>query len=57
MAIEAISTVHSTDYKAGEVEIGIISTSEDEDPKTKGKWRVMDDNEIEKWLLAFGEKD
>lgn len=57
MAIEAISTVHSTDYKPGEVEIGIVSTSEDEDLKTKGKWRVMEQDEVERWLLAFGEKD
>ena len=57
VAIEAISTVHSTDYKAGEVEIGIISTSEDEPEKTRGQWRVMDKEEVDKWLLAYGEKD
>ncbi|GJJ07837.1 hypothetical protein Clacol_002042 [Clathrus columnatus] len=57
VAIEALSTVHSTDYKPGEVEIGIVSTSEDEDLKTRGQWRVMDKEEIDKWLLAYGEKD
>ena len=57
MAIEAISTVHATDYKPGEVEIGIVSSSEDEDPKTRGKWRVMDEAEIERHLLAYAEKD
>jgi 20S proteasome subunit alpha 1 len=57
MAIETISTVHSTDFKAGEVEIGIVSTSEDEDPKSRGLWRVMDDAEIERHLIAYGEKD
>ncbi|KAF8590296.1 proteasome subunit iota [Ramaria rubella] len=57
IAIEAISTVHSTDFKAGEVEIGIVSLSPDEDEKTRGKWRVMETDEVEKWLLAYGEKD
>jgi len=36
LAIEALSTVHATDFKAGEVEIGIVSTSEEEDVKTRG---------------------
>jgi len=57
MAIEAISTVHATDFKAGEVEIGIVSSSSDEDEKTRGQWRVMQTEEVEKWLLAYGEKD
>ncbi|KAF8530603.1 20S proteasome subunit [Hysterangium stoloniferum] len=57
VAVEAISTVHATDFKAGEVEIGIISTAEDEDVKTRGMWRVMDTDEVERWLLAYGEKD
>ena len=30
MAIEAISTVHATDFKADEVEIGIVSEGEEE---------------------------
>jgi len=41
MAIEAMSTVHATDYKPGEIEIGIVSNSEEEDEKVRGKWRVM----------------
>ncbi|KAG5220538.1 nucleophile aminohydrolase [Salix suchowensis] len=44
MAIEAMSTVHSTDYKPGEEE-------------TKGLWRIMDEEEIEEHLLAYAEKD
>ena len=57
MAIEAISTVHATDYKPGEVEIGIVSSAEDEDPKTRGLWRVMPEDEVERHLLAYAEKD
>jgi len=57
MAIEAISTVHATDYKPGEVEIGIVSESEEEGPKTRGVWRVMDETEVEQHLLAYAEKD
>lgn len=57
MAIEAMSTVHSTDYKPAELEIGIVSVSEDEPVKTRGKWRVMDEKEIETHLLAYAEKD
>lgn len=57
IAIEAMSTVHATDYKAGEIEIGIVSTAEDEDPKTRGEWRVMDEAEVERYLLAYAEKD
>jgi 20S proteasome subunit alpha 1 len=57
MAIEAMSTVHATDYKAGEIEIGIVSDAREENPKTRGLWRVMDEVEIEKHLLAYAEKD
>ncbi|KZT20621.1 20S proteasome subunit [Neolentinus lepideus HHB14362 ss-1] len=57
MAIEAISTVHATDFKAGEVEIGIVSDAEEESPKTRGQWRVMDEAEVERHLLAYAEKD
>ena len=57
MAIEALSTVHATDYKAGEVEIGIVSTSDDEPEKGRGLWRAMDEAEVEKHLLAYAEKD
>jgi len=34
-----------------------VSTSPDEDEKIRGQWRVMDKDEVEKWLLAYGEKD
>lgn len=57
MAIEAISTVHATDFKAGEVEIGIVSDSEDETAELRGQWRVMDETEVERHLLAYAEKD
>lgn len=57
MAIEAISTVHATDFKAGEVEIGIVSGSEDEAAERMGQWRVMDETEVERHLLAYAEKD
>jgi len=57
MAIEVMSTVHATDYKPGEIEIGIISDSEEEDEKVRGKWRVMAEAEIEEHLLAYAEKD
>lgn len=57
MAIEAMSTVHSTDYRSGEIEIGIVSTSPDENSKTRGLWRVMGESEIEQHLLAYAEKD
>jgi 20S proteasome subunit alpha 1 len=57
MAIEAMSIVHATDYKSGEIEIGIVSDAEDEDVKTKGLWRVMNEDEVEKHLLAYAEKD
>ncbi|KAF7790769.1 hypothetical protein EIP86_001726 [Pleurotus ostreatoroseus] len=57
VAIEAISTVHATDFKPGEIEIGIVSDSEDEDVKTRGKWRVLPLDEVEKHLLAYAEKD
>lgn len=57
MAIEAISTVHATDFKAGEVEIGIVSDSEDEVTERRGLWRVMDEAEVDRNLLAYAEKD
>ena len=57
MAIEAMSIVHATDYKPGEIEIGIVSNSEEEDEKVRGKWRVMGEAETEKHLLAYAEKD
>lgn len=57
MAIEAMSTVHSTDYKAGEIEIGIVSDAPEEPEKTRGIWRVMSETEIEQHLLAYAEKD
>ena len=57
MAIEAISTVYSQDFKADEIEIGIVSDSDEEDPKIRCQWRVMGVAEVEKHLLAYAEKD
>ncbi|KAG1715687.1 hypothetical protein ID866_1491 [Astraeus odoratus] len=57
IAIEAMSTVHATDYKPGEIEIGIVSTAEEENPKTRGLWRVLSETEVEQHLLAYAEKD
>ena len=57
MAIEAISTVHATDFKADEVEIGIVSEGEGEAPRPKGLWRVMATAESEQHLLAYAETD
>lgn len=57
IAIEVMSTVHATDYKPGEIEIGIVSTADEENLKTRGNWRVMDEAEVEQHLLAYAEKD
>jgi 20S proteasome subunit alpha 1 len=57
MAIEVMSTVHATDYKPAEIEVGVVSNSQDEDEKLRGKWRVMGEAEIEEYLLAYAEKD
>ncbi|KAL5488400.1 SCL1 [Sanghuangporus vaninii] len=57
MAIEAIATVYSQDFKAGEIEIGIVSSSEEEPEESRGKWRVMEQAEVEQHLLAYAEKD
>ncbi|KAI9572456.1 20S proteasome subunit [Boletus coccyginus] len=57
IAIETMSTVHATDYKPAEIEIGIVSTADEENPKTRGNWRVMDEAEVEQHLLAYAEKD
>lgn len=57
LAIETLSTVHSTEYKPGEIEIGIVSTSESEPEKSQGKWRVMGEEEVENALIAYGERD
>jgi 20S proteasome subunit alpha 1 len=57
MAIEAMATVHATDYKPDEVEIGIVSAADEESPKLRGRWRVMSVAEVEEHLLAYAEKD
>lgn len=62
MAIECLSTVCATDFKASEIEIGISSTSPDE-PAVDGKvassgmFRQMNEEERNEWLVRVGEKD
>jgi len=68
LAIEALSTVVATDFKAGEIEIGICSTSPDEitpdnsnggsaNAKGEGLFRQMGEEERGEWLVRVGEKD
>jgi 20S proteasome subunit alpha 1 len=57
MAIEIMSTVHATEYKPGEIEVGIVSDGSEENQKTRGQWRVMGEAEVEQHLLAYAEKD
>jgi 20S proteasome subunit alpha 1 len=59
VAIEALSSVCATDFKASEIEIGIASTSPDESsPEGKGgRFRQMDEEERGEWLVRVGEKD
>ena len=53
MTIEALATVYAQDFKANEIEIGIVSNAPEEDEKTRGFWRVMGEAEVEKYLLAY----
>lgn len=53
LAIECLSTVCATDFKAGEIEIGISSTA----PEEKGRFRTMGEAERDEWLVRVGEKD
>jgi 20S proteasome subunit alpha 1 len=39
------------------VEIGIVSTSEEEDVKTRGLWRSLSEKELDEHLSAYAEKD
>jgi 20S proteasome subunit alpha 1 len=39
------------------VEIGIVSTSEEEDEKTRGLWRSLSEKELDEHLSAYAEKD
>jgi 20S proteasome subunit alpha 1 len=62
MAIECLSTVCATDFKASEIEIGISSTAGDEPAKNgkegaSGMFRQMDEEERGEWLVRVGEKD
>ena len=57
MAIESIATVYSQDFKANELEIGIVSTADEEPAESRGKWRTMGEAEIEEHLLAYAERD
>jgi len=62
LAIEALSTVCSTDFKSGEIEIGICSSAVDEpvpegEAKGAGLFRQMGEDERGEWLTRVGEKD
>ena len=61
IAIECLSNVLATDFKASEIEIGISSTSSDEPGPDgsggQGLFRQMDEKEREEWLVRVGEKD
>ncbi|KAK1925101.1 nucleophile aminohydrolase [Papiliotrema laurentii] len=62
-AIECLSSVCATDFKASEIEIGISSTSPDEPNPDgpglggTGKFRQMGEEERGEWLVRVGEKD
>ncbi|ODN83442.1 hypothetical protein L202_01582 [Cryptococcus amylolentus CBS 6039] len=59
MAIECLSSVCATDFKASEIEIGISSVSSEEVHKDgqEGRFRQMDEQERDEWLIRVGEKD
>lgn len=59
LAIECLSSVCATDFKPGEIEIGITSTSADEPGEAgrRGLFRQMDEEERGEWLVRVGEKD
>jgi 20S proteasome subunit alpha 1 len=63
LAIECLSSVCATDFKASEIEIGISSTSPDEPapdgkgPGGQGLFRQMGEEERNEWLVRVGEKD
>lgn len=62
LAIEALSSVCATDFKSGEIEIGICSSAEEEPvpegvAKGEGLFRQMGEEERGEWLVRVGEKD
>jgi len=62
IAIECLSSVCATDFKASEIEIGISSTSPEEiNPDGglggQGVFRQMGEEERGEWLVRVGEKD
>ena len=61
-AIECLSTICATDFKATEIEIGISSTSPEEPNESgalggTGRFRQMGEEERGEWLVRVGEKD
>lgn len=59
MAIECLSSICATDFKASEIELGISSLSPDEKhvEGQDGRFRQMDERERDEWLIKVGEKD
>lgn len=57
LAIECLSNVCATDFKATEIEIGIASTSPEETGPNPGRFRQMNEAERDEWLTRVGEKD
>ncbi|WVQ78474.1 hypothetical protein IAT38_000560 [Cryptococcus sp. DSM 104549] len=59
LAIECLSSVCATDFKASEIEIGLSSVSAEEtSPEGQGgRFRQMEEEERNEWLIRVGEKD
>jgi hypothetical protein len=65
LAIETLSTILATDFKAGEIELAVVSTAADEPQpnttaaaaKDRGVWRVLGEEEKTEWLVRVGEQD